>query len=232
MITAPKPDHENKRLKALREYRILDTAPEKSFDDLVDLAACLCDTPMAMLSLVDEARQWFKAAVGVRQTETPREVSFCSHAILRREMMVVPDARKDRRFADNPLVTRSPRIRFYAGVPLVNAEGLALGTLCVADHRPRRLTARQRRALKSLSRLALIQMDLRRVSGQLAEALSDLKTLQGLLPICMYCKQIRDDQGCWNQLEEYVSAHTEAHFSHGICPPCAKKHHPELTRER
>ena len=169
----PSPKSESGRLAALDRYAILDTEPEQTFDDIVILAAHVCDTPMAMLSLVDENRQWFKSRVGVQVQETPRDASICAHAIQQRDLFVVPDTLQDARFQHNPLVVNEPRIRFYAGAPLVNEDGYALGTVCVVDRQPRELTEDQKQALKSLARLALGQMELRQNLQLLKEALSD-----------------------------------------------------------
>ena len=148
-----------------------------------------------MVSLVDESRQWFKSRVGLEQQQTPREVAFCAHAILQSDPLIVRDATKDRRFADSALVTGEPHIRFYAGIPLTDPEGLALGTLCVIDRQPRELSAAQQKALQALSRQVMTLLELRRVSARLAKTLEQVKMLQGLLPICAWCKRIRDDQG-------------------------------------
>jgi GAF domain-containing protein len=172
MAAAP-PSIEAARIAALNRYAILDTEPEQSFDDLVILAAYVCKTPMAMLSLVDEHRQWFKSKVGVQVRETPREVSICSHAIRQEDLFVVPDTLEDPRFRENVLVVGEPRIRFYAGAPLINEDGFALGTLCVVDREPRELDEDQRSALMSLRRLALAQMELRQNLRLLKEALND-----------------------------------------------------------
>src|ERR1700739_1536739 len=128
-MAAPMPTVEAARIAALNRYAILDSEPEEAFDDLVLLTAHVCKTPIALLSLVDDHRQWFKSAVGVQIKETPREISVCSHAIQQSELFIVPDMLEDARFRDNPLVTGEPRIRFYAGAPLVNEDGFALGTL-------------------------------------------------------------------------------------------------------
>jgi len=167
------PSKEAARVAVLNRYAILDTEPEQSFDDLVILASHICKTPIALLSLVDDHRQWFKSAVGVQVRETPREISFCSHAIEQENLFIIRDALEDPRFRDNPLVTGEPHIRFYAGAPLVNEDGFALGTLCVADRQPRELDEDQKVALASLSRLALRQMELRTNLQMLKDALND-----------------------------------------------------------
>src|SRR5271165_7027491 len=125
-MKADTPANEAERLAALKEYHILDTAPEQVYDDITALAASICHVPTALISLVDESRQWFKARVGLEERETAREVAFCAHAILKPEPLIVSDATKDERFADSPLVERAPFIRFYAGYPLINPEGFAL----------------------------------------------------------------------------------------------------------
>jgi GAF domain-containing protein len=183
----------------------------------------VCNVPVAMVSLVDESRQWFKSRLGLNPQETPRDVAFCAHAILQSEPLIVRDAMKDERFADSELVTGSPHIRFYAGFPLFNPEGFALGTLCAIDRKPRELSAGQMRAMLSLSRQVMGLLELRRVSERLAEALEKVKTLHGLLPICAWCKRIRDDEGYWSQVEAYIHAQTGADFTHGICPECLEK---------
>ncbi len=160
-MIAPFPENEANRVEALKRHAILDTEPEQVFDDLVELAAKLCQTPIALVSLVDPFRQWFKAKVGITACDTSRDIAFCAHAILQREIFEVRDALHDPRFAGNPLVTENPFIRFYAGIPLVTHDGYALGTLCVIDRVPRELTADQRRALTALGRQAMSLLELR-----------------------------------------------------------------------
>jgi PAS domain S-box-containing protein len=160
-MKAPLPDNEAARLAALRSLEVLDTAPEAAFDELVALAAHICQTPIALISLVDEGRQWFKSKVGWQLCATPREVSFCAHTICESDLFVVADAAADKRFADNPLVISTPGIRFYAGAPLVTPDGHALGALCVIDHQPRELTAEQCQALRTLSHVVVSQLRFR-----------------------------------------------------------------------
>ena len=170
---AAKPINEVGRIAALQKYAILDTDPKQSFDDLTLLASFVCKTPIVLISLIDEDRQWFKSRVGLDAKETSRDIAFCSTAILQSDVFVVPDALKDDRFRDNPLVVSDPHIRFYAGAPLINEDGYALGTLCVVDRAPRELAPDQKEALKALSRLVLAQLEFRRNLFLLKETLTD-----------------------------------------------------------
>ena len=161
MAQASLPPDEAERLETLRGYEILDTAPEQVFDDITLLASHVCGTPIALITLLDENRQWFKSKVGLSVSETSRDLAFCAHAILETDIFVVEDAETDQRFASNPFVTGDAKIRFYAGSPLVTSEGHALGTLCVIDRVPRELGAEQRTALQALSRQVVAQIELR-----------------------------------------------------------------------
>jgi GAF domain-containing protein len=169
----PRPTPDAARVASLEKYAILDTEPEQAFDDLTLLASYICKAPIAAISLIDGNRQWFKSKVGLSVTETPREIAFCSTAIQQSDVLIVPDTLQDERFRNNPLVVSDPRIRFYAGAPLINEEGYALGTLCVIDRTPRELTPEQKEALQALSRLVLAQMEFRRNLALLKEALTD-----------------------------------------------------------
>lgn len=179
---------EHSRLAALRRYEILDTDPEVGFDDLALLASHICATPMAAITLVDQDRQWFKARVGLSVNETPRSISFCTHAIKQSGLFVVPDASKDERLRDNPQVTGDLHIRFYAGAPLVTPDGHALGTLCVVDRRPRHLTDAQAEALVALRRQVEAQLELRRRLIELRAANESIQKLAGMMPFCSTCE--------------------------------------------
>src|SRR4051812_48093203 len=146
------PALEKTRLKVLWQYEVLDTVPEELFDDLTELAARICEAPIALISLVDEKRQWFKSKLGTTVNETSRDLSFCAHAIGQPGLFIVPDATRDARFSNNALVVSEPKIRFYAGAPLITPDGYALGTLCVIDKVPRELRPDQKQALSILAR--------------------------------------------------------------------------------
>lgn len=206
------PPDEPTRLDQLRLYRVLDTAAERAFDGLTRLAASICETPIALISLVDEHRQWFKSKVGLDVDETPRTVAFCAHAIeSRHSPFVVEDASVDGRFSANPLVVGEPRIRFYAGAPLVVASGAALGTLCVIDHRPRQLRPLQVQALETLRDAVVSLLELRRLR-------TEMESVASLLPVCAWCRSVRDDTGAWIPPSLFLERGTRV--THSICPEC------------
>jgi GAF domain-containing protein len=237
-----KPANEKQRLATLRGYEILDTEPEAAFDDLTLLASYICQTPIAMLSLIDADRQWFKSKIGISASETSRDIAFCAYAILQSDVFIVRDASRDARFSENPLVASEPKIRFYAGATLV-ADGQPLGTLCVIDRVPRELLPEQLEALRALSRQVQGQLELRRnlkrlnsslaardraeadkdrALEELRAALAKVHTLEGLLPICLSCKKIQDHSGRWQVFEYYLRTHSEARIAHKLCPDCSK----------
>lgn len=173
-MKVPLPDNEVDRLEALRHYRILDTADEQVFDDLATLTSQIFQAPIVLISLVDADRQWFKSKVGLAEAETPRAVAFCAYTILLTEPLIVPDALADTRFADNPLVTGPPHIRFYAGAPLITPGGHVIGTLNVIDSEPRQFSPQQKQALCIMARQVMTQLELRRSADRLASVNEDL----------------------------------------------------------
>ncbi|QDK80204.1 GAF domain-containing protein [Spirosoma sp. KCTC 42546] len=174
MQIPPPPPEETNRIDALRSYEILDSLPEPDYDELTTLASEICQTPISLISLIDDDRQWFKSNLGLTVRETPREFAFCAHGILNpTELLIVPDSRKDARFMGNPLVTGDPHVIFYAGVPLINEDGYALGSLCVIDHTPKQLTENQLSSLKILAKQVVNLLELRRTN----KALTTLKRL-------------------------------------------------------
>ncbi len=164
-MKAPLPHDEAERLRALHRYEILDTLPEQIFDDLTLLAAQICGAPIALVTLIDADRQWFKSRVGLTVAETSRDIAFCAHAILEPETFIVRDALEDERFAGNPLVTSDPHIRFYAGSPLVTGEGHALGTLCTIDDHPRHWSRHQVELLKDIASSIEREIELARAAA-------------------------------------------------------------------
>jgi signal transduction histidine kinase len=175
MRTPPLPENEADRLAALQSYNIFDTAEEKDFDQLTSLASAICGVPIALITFIDEKRQWFKSHWGTDITENLRALSFCTHAIASDdEIMIVSDARMDDRFADNPMVTGPTQVRFYAGVPLVNEDGYALGTLCVIDQQVQTLTPLQIEALKMLGKQVVDKLELKKKVLHLEKANQEL----------------------------------------------------------
>lgn len=167
MQSAPIPENEEQRLAELLSYDILDTEEEALFDEITALASQICESPIALISLVDPDRQWFKSKIGLDATETSRNIAFCAHAVLQDEVLEIPDTLKDERFHDNPLVTGSPHIRAYAGAPLITPSGVAIGTLCAISDKPGKLSAHQRQSLSTLSHSVVAHLELRRKNREL-----------------------------------------------------------------
>lgn len=212
---------EQSRLQTLKMYEVLDTSTEKTFDNLTKLAANILQVPISLVSFVDDKRQWFKSSVGLDVKESPRDQAFCAHAIKTDQIMIVEDATMDQRFASNPLVTDNPGIRFYAGAPLIVGNGQRLGTLCVIDRKPRVLDKSQLEALSILRDSVVAQLELKK-------AAKDFIALQRLLPICAWCRSVRQEDANgekWVPLYEYMSQ--QKSVTHGICPDCRDKALPK-----
>jgi PAS domain S-box-containing protein len=191
---------ERQRLAALAQYRILDTPAEGPFDDIVRIAASICGVPMASITLVDDHRQWFKAAIGMGVSETPRDLAFCAHTIQGRETLIVNDATLDDRFSHNPLVIGDPKLRFYAGAPLVTADGFPLGALCVLDSRPREITTEQRELLEALARQVMTQLELRQsLSRQRADEARNRLIIESALDYAIVTLDLDGVLTSWNE---------------------------------
>jgi hypothetical protein len=248
----PIPENEAERLNTLRGYGILDTHPEERFDDLTRLAAATCGTPISLISLVDEDRQWFKSKTGFEMCQTSREDAFCTHAIMASELFVVPDASQDPRFAKNPMVIGDLHVRFYAGAPLAAPNGHHLGALCVLDRVPRQLSGEQMESLRILSRQVMAQVilgknlhdlrialkareeldyDMQNLIQDFRESTALLDTLKSLVPMCAWCKKVRDDQGYWEQVEAYITKSTGVHTTGSICSECLQKYFGDVRGE-
>ncbi len=239
----PLPKDDSGRLQALRDYQILDTPSEDVFDDFTSLAAHICGTPVALISLIDTDRQWFKSKLGLSLSETPRDIAFCAHAIHQEGVFLVSDAQADPRFADNPLVTGDPHVSFYAGAPLVTDAGHALGTLCVIDHVPRTLTPAQQAALQALSRQVIAQMELRHQIAERDKAQRHLRASEArkaaILQSALDCIITIDPQGCvveWNPAAEWTFGYV-ADEALGqelaaliVPPPLREAHRHGMTR--
>ena len=191
---------ESDRLRALDGYGIMDTPAEGEFDDIVRVAAQICGVPMALVSLVDGERQWFKSAVGLGVSETPREIAFCAHAIQQEGVFLVDDATKDERFARNPLVTGDPNLRFYAGAPLVTPDGFPLGTLCVLDDKPGDLTSEQAFALGALARQVMAQLELRKaLAAQRSSEERHRRILESAIDYAIISMDLSGRVTSWNE---------------------------------
>lgn len=211
-------DSESRRLATLAAYDIMDTAAEQVFDDLTRLATAICGTPISLVSLVDDHRQWFKSRTGLDAEQTPRDQAFCAHVIQDDAPFIIEDAMADARFVDNPLVTGDPNIRFYAGVPLIVENGSALGALCVIDRKPRTLTDEQLNALQVLRDAVVSNLELRK-------AMHEVQSMRQLLPMCAWCGNVKDEPSesgevKWMSLDEFVEE--KATVTHGICPSCTR----------
>ncbi len=214
---APFPPNETERLAVLNRLNILDSEPDSVFDDIVSLTAELFDVPICLVSLVDTDRQWFKARIGLDAQTTPRDVGFCAYAILHNDVFVVEDATLDRRFADSPLVTGYPHVRFYAGAPLTIEAGINVGSLCIIDREPRRVRDGELDKLRVLARAVAAHMRLNRLE-------QEWPGIGTRVALCAWCRNVRtetDGVASWKPLHEYVAAIETV--SHGICPSCASE---------
>lgn len=226
---ACKPANEEQRLKALSEYRILGSRPEEAYDHITRIAALACNVPIALISLVDRERQWFKSKVGISANETSRDISFCSHTILEPDPLIIEDALFDQRFKDNPLVTEEPHIRLYAGFPLETPAHERLGTLCVIDRIPKSLTNTQFKIMQELANQVVVQLELRKRSFALMEEFCKMHNNQGLISTCSYCRSVKDHKGSWLPMDQFMMQHSTLNFSHGICQSCMSKHFPDIN---
>ena len=181
MIPANLHPQEEDRLAELLKFEVLDTSDESCFDELTELASNICGTPISLISLIDSQRQWFKSRVGLDARETPKDLAFCAHAILQKDIFEIPNALKDERFVDNPLVTESPDIRFYAGMPLITSSGLPIGTLCVIDTQPKTLNTEQKRALEILAKQVISQLELRLHARKMQRMNKEREKFYGIL---------------------------------------------------
>lgn len=216
----PLPSNEHERLRALESFQIIDSPRTPHFDDLAQQAAIGLGMPIALITFIDEDRQWVMASVGIKLEGTSREHAFCAHTIMGDEVMVVEDTHADERFKDNPYVLGDPCFRFYAGAPLLTREGHALGSICVLDTKPRRLSPSQRAYLKDLANQVVHLLELERAARALKEVLHDEKLAKTLTMICAYCDHTQAQDGTWHA----TAPQSDAHKTHGICPVCFEVH--------
>jgi len=225
-----------RRATALSKLDVLDTAPEADFDQLVQLAQTLCQTPIVTIGLLDAHREWFRASIGIEATELPIEESFAARVIAGPQILVVPDATKNSRFASLPLVSAPNGVRFLAAAPLLTRDGTAIGALTVMDRLPRlHFSVEQRTALQTVAAQIVAQLTLRQVVRDLALTLcrkyaakAEAKQLRLLLPLCSECKNVRMDDDYWQAVDEYLSSHTHPththpYHTHGICTECREE---------
>lgn len=228
---ARQPSHEQARLDALHRYGILDSEPERRFDDIAKLAAAALDMPIAMVSFVDDERQWSMASVGIARGDVPRAQSFCTHAITQDWLLVIEDTSVDTRVNATVMVSGPAQARFYAGAPLITPEGQRVGTVCVMDQAPRTLARRELDILAGLARQTIELLEHRLTAARLADAQQRLQTMATLIPICSHCRKVRDEGNHWLTLERLVQAKTGSRFTHGICPDCVREHYPAAADE-
>ncbi len=223
--------HEQARLDALHGYGILDSPPERRFDDIAKLASAALDMPIAMVSFVDADRLWPMATVGITRDEVPRAQSLCTYAIAQDWPLVIEDASIDARVGATPLVTGPTHARFYAGAPLITPEGHRVGTVCVVDRSPRVLARREADILSGLARQTIELLEHRLTAARLLDAHARLQTMATLIPICSHCRKVRDEANQWLTLERLVQAKTGSRFTHGICPDCVREHYPAAAED-
>ena len=215
------------RLRALRATGLLEDEPSEALERLTRLASRIIDAPVSLVSMVDEDRQVFAAEVGLEEPwasrgETPLAYSFCQHVVRNRDALVVGDATEDDRVRDNPSIEELG-VRSYAGMPMTTADGHVLGSFCVIDDRPREWSEGELEILRDLASAAVTEIELRRTADALERALSKIRTLEGLIPLCAWCRKVRDDAGYWQELERYVREKAGVEITHGICPSCAEE---------